>query len=121
MNTDNQKIHLVLWTARILSIAFAVFISIFALDVFSENIGFRKTVAALFIHLLPTLIVVVVIVISWRKAFIGGIFYTILAILYIAFSWGKFDWTAYALIAGPLMVLGILFFFIWYQKKHQLV
>ncbi len=121
MNTDHQKIRLALWTARILSIAFAVFISIFALDVFSEGNDFRKTVVGLFMHLLPTFIIVLIIIISWHKPFIGGIFYTLLAILYIAFSWGKFDWTAYALIAGPLMVLGILFFFIWYQKKHHLV
>src|SRR5437763_16456396 len=60
------------WTPRVLCLLFAVFISLFALDVFNENIGFWRTFAALSIHLIPTAIVLVVLAIAWRWELIGG-------------------------------------------------
>lgn len=43
------------WTPRVLSIAFIAFLSIFALDVFSEHLGFWQTVAAFMMHQIPGL------------------------------------------------------------------
>ncbi len=113
-HTPNNNL---LWAARILALAFALFISIFAMDVFNEGHGFWKTLLGLFIHLLPTIIVLAVLLLAWHKAVAGGIFYVLLAITYIVLAWGKSHWTAYALIAGPLMVMGILFFIGGYQKN----
>ena len=107
------------WMARILSILFALFISIFAMDVFSEGFGFWKTMLALFIHLLPALLVIIILLLSWRWEWIGGVIYSILGIAYIVYGWGKFDWTAFIFISGPLFLLGILFLIAWYQKKQQ--
>ena len=38
------------WTPRILGILFAVFLNLFALDVFGEDHGFWKTILTLLIH-----------------------------------------------------------------------
>jgi hypothetical protein len=105
------------WTARIMSIVFAAFLSLFALDIFNEGNDFWNTALGLFMHLIPSFLVLLVLIISWRKEWIGGIVYFILGIAYLVTAWGKFDWSAYALIAGPLFVLGILFFISWMKRR----
>jgi hypothetical protein len=101
------------WTPRILCILFAVFLSMFALDVFSENEGFWTTVLALFIHLVPTYIVVIALVVAWRREWIGAILFIGLAVFYLVMAWGRFPWVAYLSISGPLLLTGGLFLLNW--------
>ena len=63
------------WLPRLLSILFAAFISLFALDVFSESHGLWQTLLALAIHLIPTAFVIVVIVIAWQWEWIGALLF----------------------------------------------
>lgn len=119
MKNNAQNVNIIRRTARILSIAFAAFISIFAMDVFSENYGPLKTMIDLFMHLIPSFLVILILIFSWQREWIGGVVYTVLGIFYIIYTLGKFEWSAYALISGPLFILGILFFISWCQRKKQ--
>lgn len=62
---------LLYWSPRILSIAFAIFLSLFALDVFNEIHGFWQTVLAFLIHLIPAMIFVAALIVAWRWEWIG--------------------------------------------------
>jgi energy-coupling factor transporter transmembrane protein EcfT len=116
--TMNKAIkRVVYWTPRILCILFAVFISLFALDVFEGGRGFWETSVALLLHLVPTIIIVAVLVVSWRREWIGGILFTALGIFYVAWAWGRFH-RVYAIISGPLLLIGILFLLSW---RHRAV
>jgi hypothetical protein len=79
--------RLLLWAPRILCILFAVFVSLFALDVFGEGYGFWETVLAPLMHLIPTIIVVFMLLIAWRWEWIGGILFIALGMLYIIVFW----------------------------------
>jgi hypothetical protein len=109
--------QLLFWTPRILCILFAAFISIFAADVFGEGYGFWKTILALLIHLIPTGIVLVILAISWRWEWVGGILFTALGALYLIMFRGRFHWSVYLYIAGPLFLVGVLFFLNWLSRK----
>jgi hypothetical protein len=102
---------------RILCIIFAALISIFALDVFGEGYGFWKTVLALLIHLIPTGIILVVLALSWRWEWIGGVIFVALAALYIIAFWGRFHWSVYVIMSGSLFLLGILFLINWVCRR----
>jgi hypothetical protein len=95
-----------------------MFLSLFALDVFGEGYGFWKTIGALLIHLVPVYVVVVVIVIAWRWEWIGAILFIALSAFYMIWTWGRFHWSAYVGISGPLLVLGVLFFFNWKYREQ---
>ena len=110
--------RLLFWTPRILCILFAVFISLFALDVFGSGLGFRQTILALLIHLVPTYIVIVVTVISWRWELFGAFLFTGLGFAYIFMAWGRFHWSAYAVISGPLFLIGVLFLLNWVYRAE---
>jgi hypothetical protein len=116
MRTPLKRI--LFWSPRILCVLFAGFISLFAADVFGEGYGFWKTILALLLHLIPTGIVLVVLAIAWRWEWVGGILFSTLGALYLVEFWGRFHWSAYALIAGPLFLIGILFFLAWLCGRH---
>lgn len=101
------------WTPRILCLLFAAFISLFAFDVFEDSHGFWQTALALLMHLIPTALVLVLLAICWRWDWVGGVVFPALGFLYVAMFWGRFAWSAYALIAGPLALLGALFLASW--------
>jgi hypothetical protein len=109
-NLVNETVKKILfWTPRVLGILIAIFISLFALDVFMEGYGFWETIVALLMHLIPTAIVLVILGIAWRWEKIGGILFILLGVLYITFFWDPDRLPAYLMISGPLFLAGILF------------
>ena len=116
MNTNIKRV--LFWTPRIFCILFAMFLSLFALDVFSEGYGFGETILALLIHLVPVYIVLIVLVIAWRWEWVGAILFIALALFYLVWSWGRFHWSAYLVISGSLALLGVLFLFNWIYKAQ---
>ena len=107
--------RLLFWAPRILCILFAVWVSLFALDVFGEGYGFWETILALLMHLIPTGIIVVVLVISWRWEWVGGVLFTVLGALYLVMSWGH---GVVNPISGPLLLVGVLFLINWLYRAE---
>ena len=101
------------WSPRILCILFAAFLGVFSLDVFGEGLGVWQTILALLMHLVPVYIVVIALVLAWRWEWIGAVLFGALAVFYLIWAWGRFDWSAYALISGPLLLVAILFLLSW--------
>ena len=106
--------RLLFWSPRVLCIAFALFLSLFALDVFNEGLGLWKTILALSIHLIPTAFVVVVLALSWRWEWVGGILFIVMGILYLKRMWHHP--AAVAGISGPLFLVGALFLLHWLKR-----
>ena len=106
------------WTPRVLCILFALFLSLFAMDVFGEGYGFWETILALLIHLVPVYIVLIVLVIAWRWEWVGAILFIAFAVFYLVWSWGRFHWSAYLGISGPLVLLGVLFLLNWIYRAQ---
>ena len=102
MNTSIKRF--LFWSPRILCIVFAMFLSLFALDVFSEGYGFAETILALLIHLIPTYLVAIALVIAWRWERVGAILFIALALFNLVTSRGE-SW----IISGPLFLIGVLF------------
>lgn len=80
----------------ILSILFAMFISLFALDVFEQE----KWVLALIIHLIPTYVVIILTIISWKKELLGGILWIITATIVMFTT--EIGW----IITLPMIIIG---------------
>lgn len=116
MNTSMKRA--LFWTPRISCILFAMFLSLFSFDVFSEGHGLGKMILALLMHLIPVCIVVIVLVIAWRREWVGAILFNALAVFYVVWAWGRFHWSAYLAISGPLVFVGGLFLFNWIYRAQ---
>ncbi len=114
MNTSSKR--LLFWAPRAICIAFAIFLSMFALDVFGEGYGFGETVLALLIHLVPVYMVLGVLAIAWRWEWIGAAGFAGLAMWYAQGNWRRHPiWVVQ--IAGPVLVIAVLFLVNW--LKHD--
>ena len=105
--------HALFWSPRVLSILFAAFISVFAMDVFGEGYGFWQTCLALLMHLVPTALLLAALIVAWRRAWVGAILFIGLGALYIVTMWGRFPWSTYALMSGIPCLIGLLFLADW--------
>ena len=84
--------RLLFWTPRVLGIAFALFISIFAMDVFNEHYRLPQLLVALGMHLIPTSLIVLALTVAWRWEWVGAVLFFGLGVAYIVWMWGRFPW-----------------------------
>lgn len=111
-------LRLLFWSPRVLSILFALFLGMFALDVFQEGYGFWKSLLALVIHLAPfTGLVIVALIVAWRWELVGAILFVCIGILYIVQFGARWKLTAYLLIPGPMFLIGLLFLMGWIFRR----
>jgi len=103
-----MKNKILYWAPRVLGILFALFISIFALDTFSEGYSFWESIVAFLIHLVPTYLAVAALLVAWKWEVPGGLMYIGLAIFYIVMARNQ-HWIALLFISGPLLLTGALF------------
>ena len=104
------------WMPRILTILFGIMISFFAFDVFGQGTGFWKTFFALLIHLIPTLLIIIILILSWKRPWIGGISLILLGIVYIIWSSQAGRGASFVYIV--LFAVGILFLASWFLRKE---
>jgi hypothetical protein len=104
------------WTPRALCIAFALFISLFALDVFDGPAPIGEKLVALAIHLVPTALVVLLLALAWRREWVGAVAFIGLGLVYAAWAWSHPLWIL--AIGGPLFLLGGLFFAGWIVRRQ---
>ena len=116
MNSSTRRV--LFWTPRALTIAFILFLGLFALDVFGEGYTFVETLIALFMHLIPNFLLLAVLIVAWRREWIGALLFTGLGIFYLVWGWGRLHWGAFVGISGPLFLLGILFLVGWIFRKE---
>jgi hypothetical protein len=72
MRTSVKIFH---WSPRILCIAAIIFISLFAGDSFTPGHTIWQQLGDFFMHLIPTFILIVILIIAWKWEFIGGLIF----------------------------------------------
>jgi hypothetical protein len=113
----------VYWTPRILSIIFISFLALMSLDVISSELNFWQIVGGMFMHNIPALILLIVLLISWKYEIVGGIAFILAGILYIIllmrnpFEWYMLSWALQ--ISVIAFLIGILFTVGWIKKKKS--
>jgi hypothetical protein len=92
------------------------FLAMFALDAFGEGKPFIQALAEFAIHLVPALLLLAIVAMSWRWEWVGGIAFVALAAAYVAMVPGRLDWIL--VISGPLLLIGVLFLASWWFHEE---
>jgi len=113
------------WTPRILSIVFILFLSLFSLDIFDMCNNFLNCALGLLMHNLPSIILLIVLLISWKYEIVGAIAFILAGLAYAGltlitasmsgFQWFYLSWILE--ISGIALFIGILFWIGWKRKK----
>jgi hypothetical protein len=109
--------ELTLWAPRIVGLGLAFFLSLFALDAFSEARGIAGTIVAFAMGLLPAAIVLATVIIGWKRDGIASLVFAALTIFYAVTTVERPLWIVF--IAGPLALVAGLFFLSWRLKLRQ--
>jgi hypothetical protein len=99
---------LLLWAPRWLGIAVCLFLALFALDA----VGAREFL----FHLGPMLLLMAVVLASWKQPWLGGAVFTVLALVYAYSARHRPDWVL--AVSGPLLVVGLLFLWSWSRQRR---
>jgi len=91
------------WVPRIFAILVCVFLGLFALDAAAPS--------ELAAHLAPALVLLVVVAVSWRREWVGGLVFTALAAAYAYVARGHVSWVL--AISIPLLIVGVTYLWSW--------
>jgi hypothetical protein len=116
--------RILFWAPRVLAILFALFVSLFALDVFGAGYGFWGTILALFMHLIPVYVLLIALAVAWRWEWAGALLFAGFSVWYLVIAWGPYPLVANLIgtwpIAGPPLVIALLLVADWlYRVKLQ--
>ena len=119
-----KSLDLQFWLPRVLAIFFLIFLALFSLDIFEGNYGFWGTILGLLMHNIPVFILMFVLWISWKHEIVGGVVFIAVGLFYILMRWRSAEIPTDTLlnsiiIAGPALVIGILFLINWFYKKKS--
>lgn len=117
---------------RILAIFFILFLSIFSLDAFQGDRSLLQNIWVFCIHMIPSRILIIILLISWKKELVGAVFFTGIGLLYVLTDvykkitievpqWAttEYNFLLRATIALPIIITWILFFFNRRFKKRN--
>jgi len=106
------------WSARIICIVAILFVSLFALDSFDAELSIWQQLSAFLIHLIPSFILIVLLVLAWKWEQIGGILFIMLGlftspfIFNLNYNMNNSIWMSLGvilMITFPFIVVGVLF------------
>lgn len=99
------------WSPRILAIAFALFLSVFALDAWEESGSFGHRLLAFLIHLLPSAAILGALYVAWRWRIVGGLVFMVLGMVFTVYfaAWRTAE--LFMMLSMPLLLAGVLFIF----------
>lgn len=115
MSPANRR--MIYWAPRALGMAYALFISIFALGVFGAGLPLTRQLLALAIHLIPAGIVVFVLAFDWKWEWLGFVGFIALGLLYIWITCLRFPVPVYLVISGPAFLVGVRFLASWLLRR----
>ena len=122
----NRADRIIFWAPRILAMLFTAFLSLFSLDVLDMGLSLRETAVGLLMHNIPSLVLLAVLIVSWKHEIVGGVVFILAGTAYVAGllvtilansprQWYMLSWAPS--IAGPAFLIGILFTVGWYKKR----
>ena len=116
------------WLPRILCILAIVFISFFALDAFQPELTVWQQIQAFLMHLTPSFILLLFLLIAWKWELIGGVIFVLIGLVLSPFVYmhnynmNGSVWMSIGIIAMitfPFILVGILFILGYIVNKKE--
>jgi hypothetical protein len=103
---------------RFLTLMFAIFLSMFALDVFQAGLGLWATMRGLLLHLIPTAVVLLLLALAWRHGWVGALAYAALGVFIIVTKSSNVG--SLLGVAAPLFLISVMFLIDWLVSTGDL-
>ena len=123
-----RSIKILHWAPRIITILAILYISLFALDSFSPDLTIWQQIGAFLIHLLPSFLLLAVLIVAWKREYLGGIILISIGLGFSPFIFvhnykmNQSVWMSLMVIlviTVPFIIAGILFIISHHKKKRN--
>jgi hypothetical protein len=81
LKSMEKSIRLYHWLPRVLCILAILFVSLFALDAFEPGVPIGDQLKGFLIHLIPTFILIVMLLLAWKWELTGGILFVLIGLI----------------------------------------
>ena len=125
---SQKTLKIIHWSPRVISILAILTISMFALDAFEPELTVWQQIVGFAMHLVPSFILLIFLIIAWKWELVGGILFTLVGAVLSPFVF-KMNYNMnqsvsmsigiIAAITFPFIVVGVLFIISHYLKKKQ--
>ena len=110
---------LIYWSPRLAGVLIIFFVSLFALDMFSPEYTLTEMLVGFLIHMLPSIVMSVLLILAWRRPWIGFLAFLLAALYFLRFLGGGLGESAgnFLLFSGPLLLVSLLFGVNWLWRQ----
>jgi hypothetical protein len=115
--TKENFARVLLWSPRLLGFGVALYLGMFALDAFVGEKPIADKITDFLVHLAPSFLILLTVLLSWRRFWIGALVFTGLAVYYALTTLHRMDWVL--AISTPLIGIGLLYGLNWWQVKNE--
>jgi isopentenyl-diphosphate Delta-isomerase len=117
-----MKKKILFYVPRILAALYAIFLSLFSLDVFSEDGEWYNLLIGFIIHMFPALAVLMCLLIAHKRQVVGSFLFASLAVFYMIIANNEMHWILFLVIPFPLLVIaGIFLWEVLSKEKIELI
>lgn len=123
------SIKIMHYLPRIICMLAILFISMFALDAFNPEKTIWQQIGDFLIHLIPSFVLIIFLIIAWKREFIGGIIFILIGLIFSPFIFIHnyninqslcMSLMIILIITMPFIIVGILFIVSHRMKKKNL-
>jgi hypothetical protein len=111
-----QRRNWSIWAPRVAALLFTAFMALFAMDAWEGVEGIWQRTIGLLMHLAPAGLCLLVLLLAWRREWIGSSAFALLALLYAVNAWERPDWVL--TVGGPLVLLAVLYALAWRDRRR---
>ncbi len=116
------------WLPRILCILSILFVSSFAFDTFTSEESFMVQFGEFILHIIPSLVLLFLLIVTWKKELLGGVIFMILGLGFspyvfkMNYNMNHSFWMSLGIIMTitiPFFIVGVLFLVSYFKKKKK--
>jgi hypothetical protein len=117
---DRRLARLIYWSPRIAGVLIILFISMFALDVFSEGHSLGEMLLGFLMHMLPSIVMAIVLALAWRWEWVGFVAFLVAGLFFLrSMIFNPLQGLGtFLLFSGPMFVIALLFGVNWLWRKE---
>ncbi len=104
-----MKFPLIVWISRLSLIIYSLMITLFAFDVFDSNDPLLYQIGGFFMHILPSLLLLLILILTWKRPLPAGILFLLAGIVFTYIFHTYMNFVTFIIISLPLFLIGILY------------
>lgn len=116
---SGKTAKMIYWMPRVAGVVIAIFVGLFALDVFEGEASIWQKMLAFLIHAMPAISLSVIAALAWKRDWLGCVVFGLAALLFLYFLLPNplEQFGVVLLFSGPLAMISLMYWVNWKWRQ----